>query len=266
MHASSSLSASPPTLVVDTGGAAINGIWRAFRALPGDGWSRKELAALLGLHHRSVKRLDLTGSVLREGRHEKNRRVVRYPAAAIVDFLTQTKRAIDVCAALDFGFPFSMVRSEQLCVSIRPPTRLGRGYAFLAPLTAAQAQDLCRAYLAWRAVEDPTPPSKPHTPALLELGLNHTAMIGFAALTEAVLPKSRCTAWAAALGRSPAQVRIFVADAAQILRAKLDTALGQQLLAALLQAPSPPKEQTPPRGSVLGSMTFGHRNGENRAN
>lgn len=223
---------------MESDGAVVRGRLLSYRLPPEDGFCRKAVAALLGLHPRSVKRLDVVGSELRAGRCAENQRVLRYSVRAVVADIVTNRRFVDVGAAIELGFPISMVPSALLATSSGSGGTACRRRERLIPLPANEAQVLNRAYLAWRSVHQTADPRVDSTPAPipspLPVVIDRQLLIGLAALTDATLSKVNLARWADRTGHSTGHIACQVAAVARALRHQLGTPLGQSLCAALL--------------------------------
>ena len=219
---------------VDADGIVLRGRRLSFREAPPDGFSRKQIARLLGVNQFSVKRWEARYPELAEGRRAANPRVLRYEAIAIVNLADRLGKRVDTGAAIELGFPLAIIPSEN--IGFCEP----RGRAGSLPVSSSLMAELLQAYEAWHAhlnVSGQTAALDGFVarPKLHPIQIDVEDLVGFVALGSSNISKTSAGRIAAASQFPAKHVEFKAAQAAAAVRDAARTPEGQGLLHLLLQ-------------------------------
>lgn len=219
---------------VDVDGMVLRGRRLSFRAISTAGFSRKQIAGLLGANQFSIKRWEAKYSELAEGRSAANPRVLRYEATAIVNLAERLGRRIDIGTALEVGFPIGIIPLANVGISE------SQGRAGTASVSNNLMAELLQAYEAWLSRlsvsgQAAAPNDFVVRPKVHPIQIDVEDLVGFVALGSAAISKASAGRIAAASQFPVRHVELKAAQAAEVVRDAVRTPEGQGLLHLLLQ-------------------------------
>lgn len=206
----------------------------AFLVLPLLELSRGDLARLLGMNDRSIKRLEKRSPALRSGRRTKNQRVLRYSIESVIAFLAEEDHRVDLLEAIRLGLPLNALAPDKYGYRTHERETAPGAVTHLLAIPANVVQQVLAAWETWRALNSPAVSPTTPVPLASNLALDQITTNALAALIEARPTKPHLAKWANEMGRSANQLEYSVADVARRLGQRLRTPEGQLLFALLL--------------------------------
>ena len=231
------------SFTVGEAGVTWNDVFYAFGPISEQGFSRTDLAALAGLHPRSIKRIEKRSQALATGRRSINRRVLFYAVDAVIAFFGEKQQRIDLLAAISLGFPLEAVRPDRFGFRASASRAFQPKSNVLLPFPVGLAQQATAAWENWRAIYHEENSRASALPLIRNPALEPHTAFALAAFADATLPRTKLADWARTCGHSSKHIEYQVAEIARILRERLNTTEGQLLLALLFRSKEVPITQ-----------------------